>query len=275
MPGDRANSPQHRTAFTLVELLVVISIIALLLAVLMPALAKVREQSRRVVCGANDKQIGLLLELYCGDNRGSYMPAYSAWYHFGSCNYDMNNDGKADQWGLLAVMPYIFKKGFDAKGDAGMNRMKIFWCPSGKSNTYNELQWKGTAFANFGYNQYCSRTSQDCDWGGRTQNILEHCPLKNTSKGNWITFTDICYLGIPGTSTVAIQSNHPKTTLMGGNRSKQTATTAAGGNSLHVDGHVEWNNDKKLNTSTTNIQVKIDPGAALGNPAYWLYPRTP
>jgi prepilin-type N-terminal cleavage/methylation domain-containing protein len=51
-------------AFTLVELLVVISIIALLLSVLMPALSSVRRQAKKVVCKSNMKQLGLAVNIY-------------------------------------------------------------------------------------------------------------------------------------------------------------------------------------------------------------------
>jgi prepilin-type N-terminal cleavage/methylation domain-containing protein/prepilin-type processing-associated H-X9-DG protein len=54
----------YRFGFTLVELLVVISIIALLLAILVPALSRAREQSRRVVCSGNLHQCGLVLQVY-------------------------------------------------------------------------------------------------------------------------------------------------------------------------------------------------------------------
>jgi prepilin-type N-terminal cleavage/methylation domain-containing protein len=56
--------------FTLIELLVVIAIIALLLAILVPTLQRVRKQTRAFVCQANLKQWGTTLALYTEDNQG-------------------------------------------------------------------------------------------------------------------------------------------------------------------------------------------------------------
>lgn len=64
------------SGFTLVELLVVISIIAVLLAVLVPALSKVREQARTVVCGTNLKNYGPAVVMYAEDNYGRFPTQY-------------------------------------------------------------------------------------------------------------------------------------------------------------------------------------------------------
>ncbi|MCX6890033.1 MAG: prepilin-type N-terminal cleavage/methylation domain-containing protein [Verrucomicrobia bacterium] len=63
-------SPPCRRAFTLVELLVVIAIIAVLAALLLPALASARDQGRKAACLSNLRQIGIGLINYATDNDG-------------------------------------------------------------------------------------------------------------------------------------------------------------------------------------------------------------
>jgi len=79
IPLNSASSPKARSgksAFTLVELLVVIGIIAVLVSLLFPVLGKVREQAERVRCASNMRQFAQADEIYVNETKGWHLPGF-------------------------------------------------------------------------------------------------------------------------------------------------------------------------------------------------------
>ncbi len=131
----------ERKGFTLVELLVVIAIIALLMGILMPALARVRQVAHRLICGTNLSGIGKAMLIYANDyddelpragGRNSTwsgtIPQWLADNRFTA--YGLSADGSGGQatitssFYLLVKYAEVTPKSFVCKSDSGTNEFK-------------------------------------------------------------------------------------------------------------------------------------------------------
>ncbi|HBR18999.1 MAG: hypothetical protein A2Y13_00680 [Planctomycetes bacterium GWC2_45_44] len=126
--------------FTLVELLVVISIIALLLAILMPALQKARGQGQSIVCAAHERQYGLAVVLFANDHGDRFIP------YADKSAYSMFNPALETSWiNRLAI--YIGGKVISASDTQAVKKEKSDFntntkfrrCPTGKA-------WMGVVY---------------------------------------------------------------------------------------------------------------------------------
>ncbi|PYK99272.1 MAG: hypothetical protein DME19_09240 [Verrucomicrobia bacterium] len=162
----RAPFAWRNPAFTLIELLVVIAIIAILAALLLPALAKAKlllpalakakERGRRVKCMSNLRQFGITYTLYAGDNAGVPLE---------TCEVDQSGPARlppvvfiwrtppADYLSVEALAPYL--PGVHvAPGNVEVGG--IWWCPSTRQDTQKEVNdvvnfWR---YFNFSYSYF-------------------------------------------------------------------------------------------------------------------------
>jgi len=232
-----------RHGFTLIELLVVIAIIALLMGILMPALQRVRELSRRQSCGARIRQQVIALIMYAGEN-DSKLPLPET----------------AGNWLQdVAVNTVHFML------NTGMTR-EMFYCPSNANHQkYNDLFW---SYANKTWNQQLNRFENETSFivsgycfilqttNDNRPEIVRY--IEDSSRKIWVKTTvetqaasrELCIDSIMGMPSANTKYGRNFGQVPGGiwGESQVYDSTShlrndeepTGGNNGFLDGHVEW-----------------------------------
>jgi len=229
-----------KSAFSLIELLVVLSIAALLMGLLMPNFIHIRESARQAACASNLHQMGIALALYVDEN-GDHLPS-----SYFNGEEGRNGGRKAQPSEMIAA--YLGKKiGWDSMGwlydTKFIQSPELFYCPSHTGS--------------HPYDRYAE------DWinpGSQTIEINYH--YRNEINGMTLPRQRFGYFAVREGSASIVSD---------GLRTKQDFNHIIGANVLRIDSVVQWIDDTNQNIyeglpdENDNQQTWHNPWSRLSN----------
>jgi prepilin-type N-terminal cleavage/methylation domain-containing protein len=235
------------TRFTLIELLVVVAIIAVLAALLLPALGEARERGRRTACLSNVRQNATGVQMYVNDE--------DAWYPnkheqvFGPVNRERTVDA-ANHKSNIKVVFTDYVTGGGTLVCPSNSKMGYWTSFIGEADGRQNTHWHDSNLGTYWYNaggfdlKYCETNWPAIDWRqgrGRVRETVVKKPER------WSIFTDRVY--VPQQEPfIANYNNHGR------------LNTQAGGNATFADGSARW----------LRLAHPVNPGVALRANGEWF-----
>jgi prepilin-type N-terminal cleavage/methylation domain-containing protein len=225
---------RRKTAFTLVELLVVIGIISILIAMLLPALNKARQMATQTACLSNLKQIGNAVSMYESENRG-YIPFG---FVVGSAYFSGYGGPENPKW-FIRLAPYFnYPVRPDAAhsfyqfapGTTAAEGKSIFACPANMDDTDYKISYGPNLYAAFPPGESSSSpVGTNCN--GRISQV------KQSQEKVFLIETDSNYSTVTNPRTIS--PSYPEV-VRSFARHNGANLNNSGGSMLFFDGHAQF-----------------------------------